>query len=99
LSQLVYTVCHYGIIQILNTNNLHFNKVQSKFNYVIEISNFKQKVVDLTKENIENNFLTIEDLFARLYTDHLLKISVNTEIIITKIINNYNLIFNFRLTK
>jgi hypothetical protein len=56
LSQLVYIVCHYDIIQILSTNNLHFNKVQSKFNYVIEISNFKQKVVDLTKKILKTIF-------------------------------------------
>jgi hypothetical protein len=62
-------------------------------------SNYKQKIADLTEQNIENTLLTIDDLYARLYKDHPFKISAKAENIVTEIINNDNLITAFGLTK
>jgi RNA polymerase sigma factor (sigma-70 family) len=62
-------------------------------------SNYKQKIADLTEQNIENTLLTIDDLYARLYKDHPFKISAKTENIVTEIINNDSLITNFGLRK
>jgi RNA polymerase sigma factor (sigma-70 family) len=62
-------------------------------------SNYKQKITDLTEQNIENTLLTIDDLYARLYKDHPFKISAKTESIVTEIINNDNLITTFGLKK
>jgi RNA polymerase sigma factor (sigma-70 family) len=62
-------------------------------------SNYKQKIADLTEQNIENTLLTIDDLYARLYKDHPFKIFAKTESIVTEIINNDNLITTFGLKK
>jgi RNA polymerase sigma factor (sigma-70 family) len=62
-------------------------------------SNYKQKIADLTEQNIENTLLTIDDLYARLYKDHPFKISTKTENIVAEIINNDNLITTFGLKK
>jgi RNA polymerase sigma factor (sigma-70 family) len=62
-------------------------------------SNYKQKIADLTEQNIESTLLTIDDLYARLYKDHPFKISAKTENIVAEIINNDNLITTFGLKK
>ena len=61
-------------------------------------SDHKKKIKDFSESKLEETLVTIDEIYAGLYKEHPFKISLNTENIVEKIINNDNLNSTFNLS-